>query len=58
LQMGKEYGMQLMDQALLAAINAKEVDPEHAYSYASDKRQFQRFVTDLSGVPTAEPAAP
>ena len=34
LQMGKEYGMQLLDQALLAAINAKEVDPEHAYSYA------------------------
>jgi len=24
----------VMDQALLAAINAKEVDPEHAYSYA------------------------
>src|SRR5438876_3542443 len=43
LQMGKDYGMQLMDQALLAAITAKEVDPEHAYTYASDKRQFQRF---------------
>jgi twitching motility protein PilT len=57
LQMGKEYGMQLMDQALLAAIHAKEVDPEHAYSYASDKRQFQRFVTDMSGMPVAEPAA-
>ena len=56
LQMGKEYGMQLMDQALLAAINAKEVDPEHAYTYASDKRQFQRFVTDMSGAPVAEPA--
>src|SRR6201991_2292188 len=51
LQMGKEYGMQLMDQALLAAINSKEVDPEHAYTYASDKRQFQRFVTDMSGAP-------
>jgi twitching motility protein PilT len=50
--------MQLMDQALLAAINAKEVDPEHAYSYASDKRQFQRFVTDMSGMPVAEPASP
>jgi hypothetical protein len=49
LQMGKEYGMQLMDQALLAAINAKQVDPEHAYVYASDKRQFQRFVTDMTG---------
>src|ERR1700734_2358169 len=58
LQMGKEYGMQLMDQALLAAITAKEVDPEHAYTYASDKRQFQRFVTDMSGAPVAEPATP
>ena len=43
LQMGKEYGMQLMDQALLAAIQAKEVDPEQAYGYAVDKRQFQRY---------------
>jgi twitching motility protein PilT len=58
LQMGKEYGMQLMDQALLTAINAKEIDPEQAYTYASDKRQFQRFVTDMSGVPLAEPTAP
>ena len=32
LQMGKEYGMQLLDQALLAAIAAKEVDPDEAYS--------------------------
>jgi twitching motility protein PilT len=48
LQMGKEYGMQLMDMALLAAIQAKEVDPEQAYSYATDKRQFQRYVTDAT----------
>jgi twitching motility protein PilT len=53
LQMGKEYGMQLMDMALLAAIQAKEVDPEQAYSYAIDKRQFQRYVTDVSlAIPT------
>ena len=57
LQMGKEHGMQLMDQALLAAINAKEVDPEQAYMYASDKRQFQRFVADVSLAPS-ELAAP
>jgi twitching motility protein PilT len=50
LQMGKEYGMQLMDQALLAAIAAKEVDPDDAYAYAMDKRQFHRFVTDTSGI--------
>jgi hypothetical protein len=43
---------------LLAALNAKEVDPEHAYSYASDKRQFQRFVSDLTGAPPVETAAP
>jgi twitching motility protein PilT len=58
LQMGKEYGMQLLDQALLAAIQAKEVDPEQAYNYASDKRQFQRYVADMSGAPApSEPAA-
>ena len=57
LQMGKEYGMQLLDQALLAAIAAKEVDPEQAYLYASDKRQFQRFVTDMSSAPPLESAA-
>ena len=56
LQMGKEYGMQLLDQALLAAIAAKEVDPDQAYSYAVDKRQFQRFVTDLAGAAAARTA--
>jgi twitching motility protein PilT len=53
LQMGREFGMQMMDQALLTAIQAKEVDPEHAFSYASDKRQFQRFVSESAGLSTA-----
>jgi twitching motility protein PilT len=57
LQMGKEYGMQLMDMALLDAIKAKEVDPEQAYGYATDKRQFQRYVTDVSSALPVEPAA-
>ncbi len=57
LQMGKEYGMQLMDQALMAAITAKEVDPDDAYTYALDKRQFQRFTSDFAGVPKAETAS-
>jgi twitching motility protein PilT len=56
LQMGKEYGMQLMDQALLTAIAAKEVDPEQAYIYAVDKRPFQRYVTDLQLAPAASAA--
>ena len=51
VQMGREFGMQLMDQALLAAVQAKEIDPDHAYSFASDKRVLQKFVTDTSVVP-------
>jgi twitching motility protein PilT len=51
LQMGREYGMQLLDQALLAAITAKEVDPDDAFSYAVDKRQFQRYVSDSGELP-------
>ncbi|MBS0579051.1 MAG: PilT/PilU family type 4a pilus ATPase [Proteobacteria bacterium] len=51
LQMGRDLGMQLMDQALLAAINARQVDPDDAYGYASEKRPFQRFVTDTSMLP-------
>jgi twitching motility protein PilT len=43
--------MQLMDQALLAAITARQVDPDDAYTYASEKRAFQRFVTDTTMLP-------
>ena len=38
LQMGRDFGMQMLDQALLAAIQAKEIDPDDAYVYATDKR--------------------
>jgi twitching motility protein PilT len=51
LQMGRDLGMQLLDQALLAAINARQVDPDDAYGYAMEKRAFQRFVTDTSVLP-------
>ena len=46
MQTGKDQGMQLLDQALLEVINAKEVDPDDAYRHAIDKRKFQRFVTN------------
>jgi twitching motility protein PilT len=46
LQTGRDVGMQLMDQALLAAIEANEVDPDDAARHALDKKKFQRFVTD------------
>jgi len=51
LQTGKEQGMQLMDQALLEAINNKLIDPDDAYQYATDKQQFQRFVTNPDLLP-------
>jgi twitching motility protein PilT len=51
LQMGRDFGMQLFDQALQQALNAREIDPDDAYAYASDKRMFQKFVTDTSMVP-------
>ena len=54
LQMGRDLGMQLLDQALLAAINARTIDPDDAYAYATDKRPFQRFVTDTSMLPKVE----
>jgi twitching motility protein PilT len=57
LQTGKELGMQLLDQALLAAVQAREVDPEDAWGYASDKRLFERFLTDATGTLRAEIAA-
>jgi twitching motility protein PilT len=51
LQTGKDAGMQLMDQALLEAIQRREIDPDDAYRYATDKKQFSRFVTDVGIVP-------
>lgn len=54
MQMGKDQGMQLLDQALLDAINAKQVDPDDAYRFANDKKKFKRFVTDTDMLPTLE----
>ena len=46
LQMGRDLGMQLMDSALLEAISDKAIDPDDAIRFATDKKKFQRFVTD------------
>jgi len=48
LQTGRDLGMQLMDQALLDAIARREIDPDDAYRYATDRRKFERFVTDTT----------
>src|SRR5690606_30836840 len=54
LQTGRELGMQLMDQALLEAIQQRLVDPDDAYRYAVDRKKFERFVTDTTVLPSAE----
>jgi len=54
LQMGRDLGMQLLDQALLAAITARTIDPDDAYAYATDKRPFQKYVTDTSMLPKVD----
>jgi len=51
MQMGRDLGMQLFDQALLAAVTAREIDPDDAYGYATDKRALQKFVTDTNMLP-------
>ena len=56
LQTGRDLGMQTLDQALNAALQAKEIDPDDAYHYATDKKAFARFVTDPSLVPKFETA--
>jgi twitching motility protein PilT len=54
LQTGKDLGMQMMDQALLDAIQRKLIDPDDAFRFATDKALFQRFVTDTSVLPKFE----
>jgi twitching motility protein PilT len=51
MQTGKDVGMQLLDQSLLDAIHAKEIDPDDAIRFANDKKKFQRFVTDTDLIP-------
>jgi twitching motility protein PilT len=46
LQTGREAGMQTLDQALLAAVQAREIDPEDAFGYAIDKKPFARYIPD------------
>lgn len=54
IRSGSQHGMQLMDQALLAAVQNKEVDPDDAYLHADDRKQFQRFVVDSSLLPRSD----
>ena len=51
MQTGREHGMQIMDHALIEAVQAKEIDPDAAYLHAHDKRLLQRFVTNPKLLP-------
>jgi twitching motility protein PilT len=54
LQTGKDLGMQTMDQALLAGVQARELDPEDAFAYAQDKKLFTRYIPDGTQVLKAD----
>jgi len=54
IQTGRNIGMQLLDQALLEAVEAKRIDPNDAYLHASDKKRFQRFVSDPMLLPKVD----
>jgi twitching motility protein PilT len=58
LQTGREFGMQVLDQALIAAVQAKEIDPDDAYVYANDKKSLQRFVTNVDIIDRSATAPP
>jgi len=51
IQTHRDEGMQLLDQALLDAVQKKEIDPDDAYLHATDKKLFQRFVTNPELLP-------
>ena len=51
LQTGRELGMQTLDQALLDAVQRKEIDPDEAYLNADEKKLFQRFVSNPDLLP-------
>jgi twitching motility protein PilT len=54
IQTGRDLGMQTMDHALLEGIKAKQLDPDDAYRFATDKKAFQKYVTDTSILPQLE----
>lgn len=51
IETGRALGMQLLDQALLEAVQKKQLDPDDAYVHAHDKKLLQRFVTDPHVLP-------
>jgi twitching motility protein PilT len=44
LQVGKKYGMQTLDDAIMELLNRKMIAPEDAYSRCIDKAKFRPFL--------------
>jgi twitching motility protein PilT len=44
LQVGKKYGMQTLDDAIMDLLNQKKISPEDAYSKCIDKAKFRAFL--------------
>src|SRR3569833_864560 len=51
MQMGRDLDMQLLDQALLAAVTARENEPNDTNRKTTDKRGLQKYVTDTNMLP-------
>ncbi len=54
IQTGREQGMQLLDQAMMEALEKEAIDSDDAYMHANDKKRFQRFVTDPNLLPKVD----
>ena len=44
IQVGKKYGMQLLDDAIMELLNKGWIDPDEAYAKANDKAKFKPFL--------------
>jgi hypothetical protein len=60
IQGGRSMGMQLMEDALMALVEAKRIAPPEAYMKATNKRRFEGMVKEgselsLSSMPFPSP---
>lgn len=46
MQTGKKYGMQTLDDGIMAQLKAARISPDEAYSKCVDKEKFKPFLTE------------
>lgn len=46
LQTGKKYGMQTLDDGIMAALKAGRISPDEAYAKCVDKEKFRPYLTE------------